>query len=127
MPDRTVDNDDRFNTLQARHVRQCLSEAKMALGIWLVGLVHCLLVIIRYGYLDPQSRPDVPPLVLGMPAWVFWGVMAPWFVQIGLTWWFAAVWLKDDEPYVDFPMSADEPAEKQPPPPPDTRADDGDR
>ena len=94
---------DAFFTHQARHVRQCLKEAKLAFAIWAAGLIYCTLTIVWLGYIPPSARPDTPELVWGMPAWVFWGLWLPWFVQTGLTWWFAIFILKEDEPFVEFP------------------------
>ena len=71
--------------------------------IWFVGLFWCCGVLVAFGYVAAEQRPDVPELVWGIPSWVFWGLFAPWIVLIGATWWFALMVLKDDEPYMDFP------------------------
>ena len=92
-----------FEVVQARHVRQCTKEAKLAVVIWGLGLGYCVPVVIVMGYMPPELRPDVPPLVWGMPAWVFWGVFVPWVAQILMTWCFALFILKDDEPYMEPP------------------------
>ena len=87
-----------FYTQQGRHVRQCWREAKLVGWVWLSSLLVVGGLIGRYGYLSPAERPEVPVLVWGIPAWVFWGLLIPWLVLIGVTWWFAAYFLKDDEP-----------------------------
>ena len=94
-----------FFEVQFRHVRQCAKEARLVIVIWLIGLIYCTTVIVTMGYIPPEERPETPNLVWGMPAWVFWGLFLPWFVQIGLTWWFALFFFKDDEPYMEFPDS----------------------
>ena len=92
------DHQSAFYTNQARHVRQCWKEARFVGWTWLVSLVVVCGLIGRFGYLAPDERPAVPRLVWGMPAWVFWGLLVPWVVLIGVAWWFAACFLKDDEP-----------------------------
>ena len=87
-----------FLKSQARHVRQCLKEAYLVGIIWLVTLVYCSSVIITLGYLPVEQRPEQPVLILGMPSWVFWGLLLPWLILIAVTWWFALFWMKDDEP-----------------------------
>ncbi len=36
------------------------------------------------------------PTVIGLPAWVFWGIAVPWLFASGFTIWFAIGWLKDE-------------------------------
>lgn len=98
------ENSDAFYAVQSRHVRQCLKEARIVMLFWFVGLIHCLTMFLTMGYVPPHQRPDVPDLILGMPTWVFWGLFFPWFIQIGLTFWFALCFMKDDEEYQDFPQ-----------------------
>ena len=114
------DQEPSFYTDQARHVRQCWKEAKLVGWIWCLSLVVVCGLIGRYGYLPPSDRPEVPSLVWGMPAWVFWGLLVPWVVLIGVSWWFAGWFLKDDEPCEEmvgneaFPGSErDHPADSQ--------------
>lgn len=92
-----------YETVQDRHFRQCCREARIAILIWIVGLLWCSIVIIRWGYLPPEQRPDEPSLTFGIPSWVFWGLFFPWLVQIGVTYWFALRVLKDDEPFMEMP------------------------
>ena len=42
-----------------------------------------------------------------MPGWVVVGVFTPWLLLIALTIWFAKYYIKDDEPLVEFPKTAD--------------------
>ena len=93
---------------QDRHVRQCLKEARVAMACWSMGLVYCTTVFVTMGYVPAAERPAEPPLVWGVPAWVFWGLFVPWGAQIALTCWFALRVLKDDEPYLEFPNTASE-------------------
>ncbi len=95
---------DEFYLLQGRHFRQCLREAWLVIGIWTVGLVWCSTAIITWGYVPVEDRPAEPELILGIPSWVVWGLFVPWFAMTLATWWFAGVFLKDDEPYMEFPV-----------------------
>lgn len=97
MNDQSPDRD----AIQARHFDQCGKEARFCAAVWIVAWIICAAVTFRFGYLPPDQRPDEPWLVLGMPGWVLFGVIIPWLVLICLTVWFAAVYLKDDEPIVD--------------------------
>jgi len=92
-----------FLSTQYRHARQCLKEARFVALTWIVALVFCGGWIGLFGYIPPSDRPDVPPLVLGIPSWVVWGLFVPWLVLILVTWFFAAVILKDDEPLQPMP------------------------
>lgn len=99
--------DNSFYAQQARHVRQCWREAKLIGWVWLASLLVVGGSIGSFGYLPASERPAVPVLVWGIPAWVFWGLLVPWIVLIGITWWFAICFLKDDEPLEE--MVGDQP------------------
>ncbi len=86
---------------ESQHLRQCFREGRVAVGLWLAGLVWTLVVVIGWGYVPVDQRPDQPTLVLGMPAWVAWGLFLPWLVEIAATWWFAMCVLQDDPPLAD--------------------------
>ncbi len=96
-----MEND--FYKSQARHYRQCRREAIVVGVIWVVALAWCTSTFITMGYVPADQRPEVPDMVWGIPAWVFWGLYVPWIVLIGVTWWFAIFVLKDDEPYAEPP------------------------
>lgn len=92
-----------FFASQYRHVQQCLKEARFVAITWFAALFFCCGWIGYFGYLPVSERPDTPQLVLGLPAWAVWGLLAPWLVLIAVTWFFAAVVLKDDEPLEPMP------------------------
>lgn len=92
-----------FAAVQARHYRQCLNEARLAAAVFLVAFLGCASVIAMLGYPAPGERPPEPVLIWGIPQWVFWGLFVPWLVLIGVTWWFALFFLRDDEPVMPFP------------------------
>ena len=83
---------------ESRHLRQCLREAAVVLGMWLAGLAWTLVVVLGWGYLPVSERPETPELIWGMPAWVVWGLFVPWFIEIAAAWWFALRVLADDDP-----------------------------
>ena len=92
-----------FALVQARHYRQCLKEARLAAAIFLIAFLGCTCVIAMLGYPSPGERPPEPSLIWGIPEWVFWGLFVPWLVLMGVTWWFALFFLRDDEPLLPFP------------------------
>ncbi len=98
---------------QHRHVTQCLREAWFVGIVWFASLLFVAGWIGVYGYLPESSRPDEPTLVLGIPSWAFWGLFVPWLVLVPVTWFFAAVVLKDDEPILPWPDGDDEPADQE--------------
>ncbi len=83
---------------ESRHLRQCLREARVVVILYLSGLAWTLVVVIGWGYVPVEERPAVPELILGMPAWVVWGLFVPWFLQIAAAWWFALRVLADEDP-----------------------------
>jgi hypothetical protein len=99
---------DAFYESQGRHARQCSREALTVAAVWCVGLVWVVGSILMFGYVPEAERPAEPELILGMPSWVFWGLVVPWVVLIFVTWGFARFVLKDDEPYMDWPDGANE-------------------
>ncbi|MGK0185114.1 MAG: hypothetical protein ACI9R3_000889 [Verrucomicrobiales bacterium] len=44
-------------------------------GVWAIFCVWVIGACSRYGFMEPESEVQ---LVIGMPAWVFWGVAVPW-------------------------------------------------
>jgi hypothetical protein len=68
-------------------------EAAFVAGVWVLA---CLYTVGVCGLLGYPSRPSAPPpLVMGIPNWVFWGVLVPWGVVLALTIWFAFRGMRD--------------------------------
>jgi hypothetical protein len=72
----------------------------IAIGlVWLASTVYSCGYCYWFGYSTP-ARPlgpqDLHP-ILGMPSWIFWGVMAPWAVCAVFTFWFAGFVMADDD------------------------------
>ena len=88
---------------QARHARQCLYEARVVFVIITVALTVTSTILYTQGYLPAESRPEQPNLIMGIPSWVMWGLVVPWLATIAVTWLFALLVMKDDEPFVEVP------------------------
>jgi hypothetical protein len=82
-------------------------EAIVILAVW--GAFFAWVVPYCYlnGYTAP-ARPVELPLVLGMPAWVFWGVALPWVVA-GLVSIALCLWFIQDDDLGPAPEDASEP------------------
>jgi hypothetical protein len=66
---------------------------------WFAAMTYCCTYCYFFGYIRPGFQPgpaDVQP-VLGMPSWVFWGIMVPWAVCSLFTIWFAGFVMTDDD------------------------------
>ncbi len=95
-------------------------EACLILGLWLLSLVYTVSLCYLWGYLSHEPMPvalgpDVAslvgplegfqrdpsqlgePLGLAVPDWVFYGILAPWAVCIGLTLWFCLRVFSEDD------------------------------
>jgi len=100
--------------------RRTLWEAKLILGMWVVALIYTCTYCYLYGYESHPSDPAstgpavsawfgplesfdrdpaslVTPLGLGIPDWVFYGVVAPWIACIAATFWFCLFVFREDD------------------------------
>ncbi len=59
-------------------------------ALWSVGFCAA------FGYDKPADGATIR-LVMGMPWWVFWGVIVPWGVASLFTFWFAIFFMKDHD------------------------------
>ena len=98
-----TDNRDAFLRTQHRHFAQCLREARFVGWVVVAALFVIGGLCITLGYVPASERPVSPELLFGIPSWVVFGLIIPWLVLILVTWWFALFFMKDDEPYMDFP------------------------
>ncbi len=69
-------------------------EALVILGAWATCLVWCITTCVVLGYGD--SSGDVT-LILGIPHWVFWGVVVPWASAGVFSVVFATFFMKDHD------------------------------
>jgi hypothetical protein len=67
--------------------------------VWFLAMFYCCAYCYAFGYIregHPLGPRDVHP-ILGMPSWVFWGIMAPWAACGAFTAWFAGFFMADDD------------------------------
>ncbi|MBX9652228.1 hypothetical protein K2Y11_01275 [bacterium] len=101
--------------------RNALREARFLLIFWFVCAVWSVGSCYLFGYsdhpatpgdvtsllpklsnYDRDGMPPLDPLGIGIPAWAFWGIFAPWVGCMVVSLWFALVWMKDNpEPVSD--------------------------
>jgi hypothetical protein len=79
---------------EQRLLRNARREGLLILGVWLAALVWC--VSVGYFAGSPPSSGELS-LVLGMPAWVFWGVALPWGICLVFSVWFCFAYIADDD------------------------------
>lgn len=62
------------------------------LATWVVFLVWTL-SYNKYHAFDAEASGVDP--ILGVPRWVFFGILVPWVAGLVLTFWFASCFMKD--------------------------------
>lgn len=89
-------------------------EAAAIFLLWFLCLLWAVPVCYATGY-GVDVVPGKVPTVLGMPSWVFWGLLLPWLVADGVTIWLCFRFIKDDplgtvegEEAVDSKTAADD-------------------
>lgn len=60
--------------------------------VWLSATVYSVSMCYWLGY--DNTRPV--SYMLGVPLWIFWGVLLPWVVCIVVSWWFAYFYMTDE-------------------------------
>jgi hypothetical protein len=68
-------------------------EALGVLVIWLAAMAYTVTYCYLHGY---GRRVEDLTFVLGFPDWVFWGIITPWLICLGVSWVFA-FWFMTDE------------------------------
>lgn len=71
-------------------------EAVVIFFVWLAGLLWAVPYCYTTGYLD-SFDPDNFQTILGVPAWLFWGIGIPWLVADLFTTWFCFRFMADDD------------------------------
>ena len=74
--------------------RQARRESFVIIGAWFFFLVWTALVCGLGSTLNPEEPVKT---VLGMPRWVFFGVVLPWIVACLFTLWFSMFFMKDTD------------------------------
>ncbi len=69
-------------------------ETVVILVVWLLGIAWTVGYCAMTGYNVP---PEQIQITLGMPNWIFWGVLVPWVLVILFTIWFGLFYIADDE------------------------------
>lgn len=101
-------------------LRNARREATMIMTLWLGCMIYTGVFCYTHGYLNhaPHAAPTGPslgeivgpleqynrepdtlifPFSLGIPDWVFWGVVVPWLFCIVVTFWFCLVFFTEDD------------------------------
>jgi hypothetical protein len=74
-------------------LRSSRREAIFVAVMWVLFSAYTVGYSALFGY-----RQDAAPhLVFGMPAWVFWGVVVPWFTCTLITCWYAFFGIRDED------------------------------
>lgn len=76
-----------------RHSRR---EAVIIFCVWIAAILWAVPYCYMNGY-PRQFDPETFPTVFGVPAWLFWGIAAPWLVADVFTTWFCFCYMKDDD------------------------------
>jgi hypothetical protein len=79
---------------EQRLLRNARREGLLIMAAWAVALLWS----VGVGYLGGYGRdPRDIGLVLGMPDWVFWGVVLPWGCCLLFSTWFCFQYMADDD------------------------------
>lgn len=68
-------------------------EALVVLAVWVIGLAWTVGYCLVTGY-DVQT--EQMKTILGIPDWVFWGVLVPWVVIVLFSIWFGLFYIADE-------------------------------
>lgn len=94
----------------ARHELKVSLAAWFLFGVWVLGFSW-------WQGQAPALEVSEMKLVLGMPAWVFWGVAVPWVLANVFTFWFCFACMKDASLQVVAAETEPEPSPNNPPHP----------
>ena len=89
---------------EQRLLKNARREGLLILAAWAIALAWSVIVGYLFGYYDPQTGLNAVgrkiadmTFVLGMPDWVFWGVVFPWVLCFGFSTWFCFGYMADDD------------------------------
>ena len=68
--------------------------AGILLLLWVVAMTWSISWCYRHGY---HRDPATLTFVWGIPDWVFWGIVLPWAICVGLSWLFARFFVRAEE------------------------------
>lgn len=69
-------------------------EAVLVFTVWALALLYTISVCYWWGYQRPVE--DLT-FVFGVPDWVFWGLVVPWFACLAFNFWFSFWFMQDAE------------------------------
>lgn len=67
-------------------------EALAVLVIWLAALSYTITYSYTHGY---NRTMESLTFVMGVPDWIFWGIVVPWLVCLVVSWIFSYVFIAD--------------------------------
>jgi hypothetical protein len=79
---------------EQRLLRNARREGLLIMAAWALALVWSAAVAAVAGY---DRDPADISLVLGIPDWIFWGVVFPWGLCLVFSTWFCFAWMADDD------------------------------
>ena len=86
-------------------LRSARREAIVVFLTWLAAMTYT----ITYCYLNGYNRKaESLKFVLGIPDWVFWGILAPWTVCALFSFYFGATFVRDEDLGEELPEQEDE-------------------
>lgn len=69
-------------------------EGRIILAVWGVCLAWSLGICSQMAYRTPGAQVSI---TLGVPSWVFWGIVFPWVVVSLFSVWFSLFYMKNDD------------------------------
>jgi hypothetical protein len=94
-PKNVAPPDDEFDPIFI-HSRR---EAIFIFFVWAACLLWAVPYCYTYGYpaAGEEFNPENLVTIIGMPSWVFYGVVLPWLVAIVFSTWFCFFYMEDDD------------------------------
>ena len=77
-------------------------EALVVLATWITAMAYSLVYCARNAYGRPVEQIQY---IFGFPDWVVWGVLVPWLACLVFSWFFAAIFMRDEDLGEDPPGS----------------------
>lgn len=71
-------------------------EAIVIFSVWFIGLVWAVPFCYLNGYPETFDAASFST-TLGVPTWLFWGILVPWIAADIFTTWFCFCFMKDDD------------------------------
>lgn len=71
-------------------------EAIIIFSLWVVALLWSVPYCYLHGY-GGEFDPETFETTLGIPTWLFYGILVPWLVADAFTIWFCFRFMKEDD------------------------------